>query len=125
MRRNFIAGIFALSLGAMLAACAGLDIDRTVAGFDYEVYYTDLNNCRGGSPVEAAIETTGVGLWGGLVGAYYGLYLGVAAGDKAEGIIFGAIVGAGAGIGIGAVESVKEFNDDVARCLRAKGYSIS
>ena len=125
MRRNLSFGIFALFLAGALAACAGPDVDRTAAGFDYEIYYADLNNCRGGSAFEAAVETTGAGLWGSLVGAYYGLYLGLAAGDKAEGIVFGAIVGAGAGIGIGAVESVQDFNDGVARCLRAKGYSIS
>jgi len=125
MRRNFIVGIFALFLTGALAACAGPDVDRAGAGFDYEIYYTDLNNCRGGSAFEAAVETTGAGLWGSLVGAYYGLFLSVATGDKVEVMLFGAIVGASVGIGSGAVESVNEFNDQVTDCLRAKGYSVS
>ena len=125
MARKFFAGIFALSLVAALAACAGPDVDRTAAGFDYRAYYTDLNNCRGGSVLEAALETTGAGLWGSLVGAYHGLYLGISASDRADGMIFGAIVGAGAGIGIGAVKAVREFNGDVSHCLRLKGYAVS
>lgn len=125
MARKLIAGIFALSLVAALAACAGPDVDRTAAGFDDKAYYTDLNNCRGGSLLEAALDTTGVGLWGSLVGAYHGLYLGISANDRADGMIFGAIVGAGTGIGIGAVKSVRQFNDDVGHCLRLKGYAVS
>ena len=88
-------------------------------------HYSDLNRCRGGSAIEAALDTTSAGLWGSFVGAYHGLYLGLAAGDKAEGMIFGAIVGAGAGIGIGAIESIREFKGEVATCLRVKGYSVS
>ena len=125
MTRNIIAGIFALSLVAALAACAAPHVDRTAAGFDDKAYYSDLNRCHGGSAIEAALDTTSAGLWGSFVGAYHGLYLGLAAGDKAEGMIFGAIVGAGAGIGIGAIESIREFKGEVATCLRVKGYSVS
>ncbi|HJN60520.1 MAG TPA: hypothetical protein QF630_05690 [Alphaproteobacteria bacterium] len=125
MFRRASAALSALALGAALAACAGPDVDRTVSGFDYKAYYTDLNNCRGGSAFEAALETTGIGLWGGLVGAYYGLHLGFSANEGAEGMLVGAIIGAGAGIGVGAYESVSEFNDGVSECLRVKGYTVS
>ena len=40
-------------------------------------------------------------------------------------MLVGAIIGAGARIGIGAVKSVSEFNDEVAECLRVKGYEVS
>jgi len=118
--------VFALSCAlALLAACAAPDVDRTATGFDHEAYYTDLDKCRGGGAIEAALETTGVGLWGSVVGAYHGLLLGLVTGERAEGVLVGAIVGAGAGIGIGAVESVSDFNDEVAQCLRLKGYAVS
>ncbi len=110
---------------ALLAACAGPNVDRTAPHFDHETYFTDLNNCRGGSAVEAAVETTAVGLWGSLVGAYHGLRLGWAARDSAEAVLVGAVVGAGIGVGVGAVKSVREFNGEVADCLRVKGYAIS
>ena len=122
MSRHAFAPVLAL---ALLAACAAPNVDQTATGFDHETYYSDLNECQGGSAIEAALETTGVVLWGSLVGAYHGLYIGIAASDKAEGMIFGAVVGASVGIGIGAVESVSEFNDDVTECLRAKGYGVS
>jgi hypothetical protein len=125
MMRRVSVGIFALSLIVALAACATPHVDRTAAGFDYKAYYTDLNKCRGGTVFEAALETTGLGLWGGVVGAYHGLYLGIAAGERAEGMLVGAIVGASAGIGIGAVESVRAFNGEISDCLRVKGYAVS
>jgi len=125
MMRKTAGGILVLLLALGMAGCAGPDVDRTAAGFDYEDYYADLNNCRGGGAIGAALETTGIGLWGGLVGAYHGLYLGVTASEKAEGMMFGAIVGAGAGIGIGAVNSIREYNSYITDCLRAKGYSLS
>ena len=110
---------------AMLAACAAPNVDRTVIGFNDESYYTDLNECQGGSAFEAALETTSVGLLGSVVGAYHGLFSGFTAGETAEGMLVGAIVGASAGIGIGAVASVSEFNDEVTECLRVRGYAVS
>jgi uncharacterized membrane protein len=116
--------LIAVLLVIALAACAP-DVDRTASGFDRQVFYTDLNDCRGGSAVEVVLETTGVGLLGSVVGAYHGLLFGLAAGERAEGMLVGAIVGAGAGIGIGAYESVNEFHGEVTECLRVKGYAVS
>ena len=110
---------------ALLAACAAPNVDQTATGFDHKTYNSDLNECQGGSAIEAALETTGVVLWGSLVGAYHGLHLGLSESEKAEGMLVGAIIGASVGIGIGAVESVSEFNDEVDDCLRVRGYSVS
>jgi hypothetical protein len=65
--------IFALSLALVLIGACAPVVDRSAADFDRELFYADLNKCRGGRVVEAALETTAKGLWGGAVGAYYGL----------------------------------------------------
>jgi len=122
-RRAYTA-IVAVLLVITLAACAP-DVDRAASGFDRQVFYADLNDCRGGSAFETVLETTAKGLLGSVYGAYYGLHLGITASDRAEGMLVGAIIGATAGIGIGAVDSVREFNDDIAKCLRVKGYAVS
>ncbi len=91
---------------SLLAACAAPNVDREAIGFDNESYFTDLNECQGGSAFQAALETTGVGLEGSVEGAFNGLFLGLVTGEGAVDMLVGAIVGATVGIGIGAVASV-------------------
>ena len=66
------------------------------------------------------------GFGGTLVGSAYGfvegVHLGVSAGDTGEGAVIGTIVGGIVGLGVGAYKSVSERDEELAKCLRDKGY---
>jgi hypothetical protein len=115
--------IIALSL--FLVACAVPQVEKSAIGFDEDKYHTDLNNCRGGSLLEASAVTFGNAAIGSLWGAFHGAPAGALAGDGWEGAAIGAVVGATVGIGAGAKEAIEKHDAELAGCLRNKGYNIA
>jgi len=115
--------IIALSL--FLAACAVPQVEQSAIGFDEDKYHADLNNCRGGSLLEASAVTFGNAAIGSLRGAFHGAPAGAMAGDGWEGAAIGAVVGATIGIGAGAKEAIEKHDAELAGCLRGKGYVVT
>ena len=64
--------IVATLSSALLGACANVDVDRSVAGFDEETYARDLSECRGGSAVAFVAEAMGHTLLGSAYGLLHG-----------------------------------------------------
>jgi hypothetical protein len=116
--------IIALSL--FLAACAVPQVEQSATiGFDEDRYHADLNNCRGGSLIQASAVSFGNAALGSLWGAFHGAPLGAAAGDGWEGAAIGAVVGATIGFGVGAKEAIEKHDAELTGCLRGKGYVVS
>ena len=109
---------------ALLVACAAPDVDRSAVNFDESNYSADLNYCRGGNIAEASLKTIGKGAVGSLAGAGIVALHGAAAAGSGEAIVVGAVVGAAIGLGVGANDAIKEHNQDIADCLREKGYEV-
>ena len=108
---------------ALLAACAAPGVNRSAANFNESKFTVDLNLCRGGNIAEASLRTIGKGAVGSLAGAGIVALHGAAAGSG-EALVAGAIVGAVVGLGIGANDAVEEHNQEIADCLRQKGYEV-
>ena len=115
---------FVVLLPLFIAACALPTVDQTAASFDQTKYTTDLNNCRGGTLVEASTRTIGIAMAGSALGALHGASLGALGGEGWEGAAIGAVVGGTIGIGAGAVEAVDKHEAEIIGCLREKGYSV-
>ncbi len=111
-------------LSFLLAACATPQVDQSAADFEQNKYQADLNECRGGTIVEASAVTIGTAAFGSLMGVVHGLPAGALAGDSAEGVVIGAAVGGVLGFGYGATKALKEHEGDIAGCLRGKGYEL-
>ncbi len=117
--------LIAATVGAvLLTACANVDVDRSAASFDEATYTDDLAECRGGSASIFVVNGFGGVLVGSAYGFVEGVWLGVAAGDSGEGAVIGTIVGGVVGLGVGAYKSVTEQDEELAKCLREKGYVI-
>ena len=116
--------IAVLTAAGLLSACANVDVDRSAASFDETIYADDLAECQGGPASIMALN----GLGGAMVGSAYGFvegaWLGASAGDSAEGAVIGTIVGGVVGLGVGAYDSVSEQDEELARCMRKKGYVL-
>lgn len=108
---------------ALLGACANVDVDRSVASFDEEIYTRDLSECRGGSAVVFVAEAMGHTLLGSAYGLLHGAYYGALTGDSGEGAVVGTIVGGAVGLGVGGHDAVIAQDEDLVSCLRDKGYS--
>ena len=113
-----------LTAAGLLSACANVDVDRSAASFDETIYADDFAECQGGPASIMALN----GLGGAMVGSAYGFvegaWLGAVAGDSAEGAVIGTIVGGVVGLGVGAYNSVSEQDEELARCMRGKGYVL-
>jgi hypothetical protein len=112
-------------LSLFLAACAVPQVEQSAIGFDEDKYQTDLNDCRGGSLLEASAVTFGNAAIGSLWGAFHGAPAGALAGDGWEGAAIGAVVGATIGIGAGAKEAMEKHDAELTGCLRGKGYVLA
>ena len=121
MTRNQIP---ALTAAALLSACATVNVDRSVASFDEATYTNDLAECRGGSASIMVLNGFGGAMVGSAYGFVEGVWLGASAGDSAEGAVIGTIVGGVVGLGVGAYNSVSEQDEELARCMRGKGYVL-
>ncbi|MFP6743233.1 MAG: hypothetical protein VCD33_16690 [Alphaproteobacteria bacterium] len=119
VRRLIVPAVDAVLLGA----CANVDVDRTVASFDEATYADDLSECRGGSAVAFVAEAVGTTLVGSAYGFINGIYYGALAGDTAEGALIGTIVGGAVGLGAGGHHAAVAHDEELVKCLRAKGYA--
>ena len=113
-----------LATAFALAACAAPQVNRSAANFDESQFTVDLNVCRGGNIAEASLKTIGKGALGSLAGAGVMVLHGAAAGNSGEAIVVGAAVGAVIGLGIGANDAIEEHEQEIADCLREKGYQV-
>jgi hypothetical protein len=113
-----------LATAFALAACAAPQVNRSAANFDESQFTVDLNVCRGGNIAEASLKTIGKGALGSLAGAGVMVLHGAAAANSGEAIVVGAAVGAVIGLGIGANDAIEEHEQEIADCLREKGYQV-
>jgi len=119
--RRFILIFAAMSL---VSGCSTPEVNRNASGFDLRTFESDLNNCRGGGAVEAAVTGLKGAVVGSALGAAEGASSGALSGGSAEGAIVGTILGAIVGLGVGAYDSVSEQETNLANCLRDKGYDV-
>jgi outer membrane lipoprotein SlyB len=111
-------------ISMFLAACAAPQVEQSANGFDEDKYQADLNDCRGGSLLEASTVTFANAAVGSLWGAFHGAPAGAMAGDGWEGAAIGAVVGATIGLGAGAKEAMDKHDAELIGCLRGKGYML-
>jgi hypothetical protein len=114
-----------ITLSLFLAACASPQVEQSSVGFDEDKYHADLNNCRGGTLLEATAVSLGNAALGSLWGAFHGAPAGAMAGDGWEGAAIGAVVGATIGFGAGAAEAIEKSDAELAGCLQGKGYVVT
>ncbi len=113
-----------LTAAGLLSACATVDVDKSAASFDETIYVDDLAKCQGGPASIMVLNGLGGAMVGSAYGFVEGVWLGAAAGDSAEGAVIGTIVGGVVGLGVGAYNSVSEQDEELAKCMRDKGYMI-
>ena len=116
--------VLAFLAAAFLTACAAPNVDRSAVNFNESKFSIDLNLCRGGNIAEASLKTIGKGALGSLAGAGIVALHGAAAAGSGEAIVVGAVVGAVVGLGVGANDAVEEHQQEIADCLREKGYEV-
>jgi outer membrane lipoprotein SlyB len=116
--------LIATILATMLTACAAPNVDQSTPNFNENKFTVDLNFCRGGNIAEATFKTIGKGALGSLAGAGIVALHGAAVANSGEAIVVGAVVGAVVGLGVGANDAIEEHNQDIADCLREKGYEV-
>jgi presenilin-like A22 family membrane protease len=107
-----------------LSACASPTVDTTAPTFDETKYTADLDTCRGGSALNAAMHGLGGAVIGSVIGAAEGVYHGAIAGDAPEGAFIGAIAGSVVGVFVGAYKPFQEQEQSVRQCLNGKGYVL-
>jgi hypothetical protein len=113
--------IIVISLLAV-SACANPSIDTSDPSFDKTQYALDLNACRGGTALDAALHGLGGAIVGSVYGATHGVFYGAIAGDAPDGAFIGAIAGGVIGIFAGAYEPIQEQAQSIDRCMRDRGY---
>lgn len=113
-----------LTLAIALTGCAAPDVNRSAVNFNESKFSADLNLCRGGNIAEASLKTIGKGAVGSLAGAGIVALHGAVAAGSGEALVAGAIVGAVIGLGVGANDAIEEHNQEIADCLREKGYEV-
>ncbi len=121
MTRNQIA---ILSAAGLLTACATVDVDKSAETFDETTYADDLADCQGGSATTFMVNGLAGAVVGSALGAFEGAKIGINGGNSAEGALVGSVVGSVIGVGVGAYNSVSEQDEELARCMREKGYAL-
>jgi hypothetical protein len=105
-----------------LAGCAAPNIDRSQATFKQPEYDLALDECRGTTAFTASATSIGLALAGSIFGAANTIAPSFLWGGGWESAALGGILGAVIGFGAGAINSVKDYNDNIDTCLRKKGY---
>jgi outer membrane lipoprotein SlyB len=113
-----------IAASVALAGCANPTVDPSAPTFDETKYVVDLDNCRGGTVLDVALQGFGGVVIGSAYGAYHGAYIGALSANSPEGAAIGAAVGGVIGIVVGAYEPIQEHEESVARCLSGKGYVV-
>jgi len=107
-----------------LSACASPAVDTSAPAFNETQYTADLDACRGGTALNAALDGLGSAVYGSAIGAAEGAVHGAMAGDAPEGAFIGAIAGSVVGVFVGAYNPIKEQEQSVRQCLTKKGYVL-
>jgi outer membrane lipoprotein SlyB len=107
-----------------LAACASPTVDTTRSSFDEQQYTVDLDNCRGGTALDVALDGLGGAVVGSAFGAFEGAIHGAWSGNSPEGAAIGAVVGGVVGVVVGAKEPFEQQEQNMRRCLSEKGYVL-
>ncbi len=113
-----------LTAAGLLSACATVDVDKSAETFDEATYADDLAECRGGSATTFMVNGLTGAVVGSALGAFEGAKFGINGGSSAEGALVGSVVGSVIGVGVGAYNSVSEQDEELARCMREKGYML-
>jgi outer membrane lipoprotein SlyB len=113
-----------IAAALLLTACASPTVDTSAPAFDETKYAVDLNNCRGGTVLNVALQGLGGVAVGSALGLVTGASIPVFIGGSLEGAFIGAIVGGVTGAVVGAYEPIQEQEQSVARCLSGKGYVL-
>ena len=113
-----------LAAAGLLSACATVDVDKSAETFDETTYADDLADCQGGSATTFLVNGLTGAVVGSALGAFEGAKIGITGGSSAEGAMVGSVVGSVIGMGVGAYNSVSEQDEELARCMREKGYVI-
>jgi len=108
----------------ILSACASPAVDTTAPTFDETKYSADLDNCRGGSALNVALDGLVGAVYGSAIGAAQGALNGAIAGDAPEGAVIGAIAGSVVGVVLGAYAPFNKKRETVQQCLRGRGYVV-
>ncbi len=97
---------------------------KSAASFDEATYADDLADCQGGSATTFMVNGLAGAVVGSALGAFEGAKFGINGGSSAEGALVGSVVGSVIGVGVGAYNSVSEQDEELARCMREKGYIL-
>ena len=124
VRRSSRSAVLCITIAVLLSACANPDIDRSTASFDETAYHDDLAECRGGSAATFMMNGVAGAIVGSALGAFEGAKSGAVSGGSAEGALIGSVVGSVIGVGVSAHKSISKQDENVARCLRDKGYVL-
>ncbi len=116
--------IAVLTAAGLLTACATVDVDKSAASFDEDAYADDLAECRGGSATTFMVNGLAGAVVGSALGAFEGAKIGMTGGNSAEDALVGSVVGSVIGVGVGAYNSVSEQDEELAKCMRGKGYVL-
>jgi len=92
----------------VVSACANPSIDTSDPSFDQAQYSLDLDACRGGTVLNAALHGLGGAIVGSVYGATHGVFYGAIAGDAPEGAFIGAVAGGIIGVFAGAYEPIQD-----------------
>lgn len=109
-----------LSMGSMIAGCAGNGpiVDRT--GVDEKRYSSDLSECQ---TYASEVSTGKAAGKSALAGAVVGAAIGAITGNSTT-VARGAGVGGVAGGASGAVSGEQSKDQVVKNCLRGRGYKV-
>ena len=116
--------IAVLTAAGLLSACAAVDVDRSATSFDEATYADDLAGCQGGSATTFMVNGLAGAVVGSALGAFEGAKFGITGGSSAEGALVGSVVGSVIGVGVGAYKSVSEQDEELAKCMRERGYML-
>ena len=113
-----------IAAAVILAACASPTVDTSAPTFDETQYTVDLDNCRGGTVLDVALQGLEGAVIGSALGAVDGAYHGARSGNAPEGAAIGAVVGGVIGVVTGAYEPIQRQEQSVRRCLSERGYAL-
>ena len=113
-----------IATAVVLSACASPSVDTSAPTFDETQYTVDLDNCRGGTVLDVALQGLESALIWSAMGAADGAFRGALSGNSPEGAAIGAAVGGVIGVLMGAYEPIQEQAQSVRECLSEKGYLV-
>jgi hypothetical protein len=117
--------VFSIALFLSIAACAAPEVYRGAADFSEAKFARDLDECRGGNPVQLGRGTVKDVLVGSAEGTRNGISYAAGHVDVGDAAAYGVAAGAAVGLGAGVYNAIKKRNLGVEQCLMAKGYFLA